>query len=83
MRVDEFDRLDKGTYDAIALSGKSEDGKTIVSRYPPKVAEALKSGGMFLITCRIKEGLYDRPLLMLHLSLQFHRRRTQRSFWCS
>ncbi|KAB5589591.1 S-adenosyl-L-methionine-dependent methyltransferase [Ceratobasidium theobromae] len=48
--------LDKGTYDAIALAEKAEDGTRLISKYPLKVAEALKSQGMFLITsCNFTE----------------------------
>ena len=43
--------LDKGTYDAIALGEKDEDGKSPVSGYPARVAALLKPGGHFLITC--------------------------------
>ncbi|KAG8729657.1 hypothetical protein FRC11_008269 [Ceratobasidium sp. 423] len=61
--------LDKGTYDAIALSGKSDDGKTVVSRYPPKVVEALKPGGLFLITCKTMHEECGWSSLMTSLSL--------------
>ncbi|CAE7100682.1 unnamed protein product [Rhizoctonia solani] len=67
--------LDKGTYDAIALSGKSDDGNTIVSRYPPKVAEALKSGGMFLITsCNFTEEELKEAFGSPELGLTYHSR---------
>ncbi|KDN35888.1 hypothetical protein RSAG8_11250, partial [Rhizoctonia solani AG-8 WAC10335] len=67
--------LDKGTYDAIALSGKSEDATTIVSRYPPKVAEALKSGGMFLITsCNFTEEELKEAFGAPELELTYHSR---------
>lgn len=59
--------LDKGTYDAIALAEKSEDGASLVSRYPPRVSEALKPGGMFLITCKDVFG-WSTPI---RLSLKF------------
>lgn len=45
--------LDKGTFDAIALSAKSEDGEKPVSKYPTRAARLLKPGGFFLITCKI------------------------------
>ncbi|CAE6518658.1 unnamed protein product [Rhizoctonia solani] len=67
--------LDKGTYDAIALSGKSDDGKTIVSRYPPKVAEALKPGSMFLITsCNFTEAELKEAFSAPELRLTYHSR---------
>ncbi|CAE6441279.1 unnamed protein product [Rhizoctonia solani] len=67
--------LDKGTYDAIALSGKSDDGKTIVSRYPPKIAEALKSGGLFLITsCNFTEEELKEVFGAPELGLTYHSR---------
>lgn len=43
--------LDKGTYDAIALGQKDEQGKSPAARYPERVARLLKPGGFFLITC--------------------------------
>ncbi|KAF8677706.1 Protein-lysine N-methyltransferase EFM4 [Rhizoctonia solani] len=65
----------QGTYDAIALSGRSEDGKTIVSRYPPKVAEALKPGGMFLITsCNFTEEELKEAFGAPELGLTYHSR---------
>ncbi|GAB1518534.1 Protein-lysine N-methyltransferase efm4 [Rhizoctonia solani] len=73
MDINHFSRLDKGTYDAIALSGRSEDGKTIVSRYPPKVAEALKPGGMFLITsCNFTEEELKEAFGAPELGLTYH-----------
>ncbi|ETW83203.1 hypothetical protein HETIRDRAFT_450856 [Heterobasidion irregulare TC 32-1] len=48
--------LDKGTYDAIALGEKDEDGKSPVSGYPARVAALLRPGGHFLITsCNFTE----------------------------
>ena len=44
--------VDKGTYDAIALSEKAdEEGIRVYRRYPLRVAEIVKPGGYFLITC--------------------------------
>ncbi|KAG6856901.1 hypothetical protein H0H87_012482 [Tephrocybe sp. NHM501043] len=42
--------LDKGTFDAIALGQKDENGKSPAAKYPGRVAEILKPGGCFLIT---------------------------------
>jgi EEF1A lysine methyltransferase 2 len=43
--------LDKGTFDAIALSFKNADGSSPCDLYPIRLSEALSSGGYFLITC--------------------------------
>ena len=44
--------MDKGTYDAIALGQKDENGKSPVEKYPGRVTRLLKPGGYFLITCK-------------------------------
>ena len=44
--------LDKGTYDAIALGPKDEQGRSPAINYPSRVARLLKPGGYFLITCK-------------------------------
>ena len=43
--------LDKGTYDAMALAEKEESEVALFKQYPARVAEILKPGGFFLITC--------------------------------
>ena len=43
--------LDKGTFDAIALGDREEDGRSPAARYPERVVGLLKDGGFFLITC--------------------------------
>ena len=43
--------LDKGTFDAIALGEREEDGRSPAARYPERVVGLLKDGGFFLITC--------------------------------
>ena len=46
--------MDKGTYDAVALSEKvDKDGRRVYRRYPERIAEILKPGGYFLITCEL------------------------------
>ena len=45
--------LDKGTYDAMALAERDEEGKHPCDVYPDRVAEILKPGGYFLITCKL------------------------------
>jgi len=49
--------LDKGTYDAIALGQRGEKGKSPAARYPTRVARFLRTGGIFLITCKIHFGV--------------------------
>jgi spermidine synthase len=46
-------RLDKGTFDAIALSAP-ESGPHPTELYPRGVEELLAPGGYFLITCESK-----------------------------
>lgn len=43
--------LDKGTYDAIALGEKDEEGRLPTWSYPSRVSRLLKPGGYFLIAC--------------------------------
>lgn len=43
--------LDKGTYDAIALGEKDEQGRSPAASYPMRASNLLKQGGYFLITC--------------------------------
>lgn len=50
--------LDKGTYDAISLGEKDETGKSPAATYPIRVAQLLKTGGFFLITCEFIFGCY-------------------------
>jgi EEF1A lysine methyltransferase 2 len=45
--------LDKGTYDAIALGHKDEQGNSPAARYPTRAARLIKPGGYFLITCML------------------------------
>ncbi|KAG8770688.1 hypothetical protein FRC12_004122 [Ceratobasidium sp. 428] len=67
--------LDKGTYDAIALAEKNDDGTHLVSKYPHKVAEALKTGGLFLITsCNFTEEELKAAFGTADLGLVYHSR---------
>lgn len=51
-RIDVWDLiLDKGTYDAIALGQKDDQGRSPSIHYPSRAARLLKPGGYFLITC--------------------------------
>lgn len=43
--------LDKGTFDAIALSKPDASGTTPASIYPTRIAQLLCPGGLFLLTC--------------------------------
>jgi SAM-dependent methyltransferase len=43
--------LDKGTFDAIALGEKDENGTSPAAVYPYRIARLLKPRGHFLITC--------------------------------
>lgn len=43
--------LDKGTFDAISLGKKDEDGYSPYRRYPQRLSTLMKPGGRFLITC--------------------------------
>ncbi|GAV53070.1 hypothetical protein ZYGR_0AI03520 [Zygosaccharomyces rouxii] len=54
--------LDKGTLDAIALSGLTrENGKSLVELYPQVVEKLLVKGGVFLITsCNFTESELTR-----------------------
>jgi SAM-dependent methyltransferase len=55
--------LDKGTYDAIALMEKDENGIVPVEGYPMRITKLLNPGGRFLITCA-----YDRVISLLELN---------------
>lgn len=46
-------RLDKGTFDAIALADKVKDGHAPIDGYPARVSRLLKHGAYFLITCKV------------------------------
>ena len=64
-RIDIWDLLlDKGTYDAIALGEKDEEGRSPVFRYPTRVARLLKPGGLFLITCKLKNKMWSDLLTL-------------------
>ncbi|KAF8418802.1 S-adenosyl-L-methionine-dependent methyltransferase [Tirmania nivea] len=56
--------LDKGTFDAISLSGELlEDGRKLAEGYAEKIAQAVKPGKWFIITsCNWTEGELKRKL---------------------
>ncbi|KAG6819524.1 hypothetical protein H0H93_011027 [Arthromyces matolae] len=67
--------LDKGTFDAIALSEKDEDGKSPASKYPGRVSEILKPGGCFLITsCNFTEEELQALFSSSSTRLMYHSR---------
>lgn len=80
--------LDKGTFDAIALMEKDENGVSPAMGYPARAARLLKPGGHFLITCTLSKSnlnsvfvkidyVYDRISLQLYrggTASSFHRR---------
>lgn len=73
--------LDKGTYDAIALAKKDENGESPAAKYPERVARLLQPGGLFLITCMY--WIHERPPQAQNsilCSVQFHRRRIKNQF---
>ncbi|OCH94378.1 S-adenosyl-L-methionine-dependent methyltransferase [Obba rivulosa] len=48
--------LDKGTFDAMVLAQKDDDGRSHADTYPSRVADIVKPGGYFLITsCNFTE----------------------------
>ncbi|KAG9017985.1 hypothetical protein FRB90_012710 [Tulasnella sp. 427] len=73
--------MDKGTFDAIALADKNEDGSAPVDSYPARVSCLLKPGSFFLITsCNFTEDelkqRFDRP----DTALSYHSRIQHRIF---
>jgi EEF1A lysine methyltransferase 2 len=58
--------LDKGTYDAIALAQKDDEGRFPAAGYPKRLASLLRPNGYFLITCRTPKLLLF-PILIPHL----------------
>ena len=59
-RIDIWDLiLDKGTYDAIALGQKDDQGCSPAINYPGQVARLLKPGGHCLITCKPLASLVE------------------------
>ncbi|OJA13625.1 hypothetical protein AZE42_03975 [Rhizopogon vesiculosus] len=67
--------LDKGTYDAIALMEKDENGKVPVEGYPMRIAKLLNPGGHFLITsCNFTEAELQTKFITGETGLLYHSR---------
>ncbi|KAG1739214.1 S-adenosyl-L-methionine-dependent methyltransferase [Suillus paluster] len=67
--------LDKGTYDAIALMEKDENGRIPVEGYPMRIAKLLNLGGHFLITsCNFTEAELQSKFITEETGLQYHSR---------
>ncbi|KAG2018019.1 chaperone, variant 2 [Coprinopsis cinerea AmutBmut pab1-1] len=65
--------LDKGTYDAIALGEKDEQGRSPAVRYPGRVVRLLKPGGIFLITsCNFIEDELKASFCTQETGLVYH-----------
>ncbi|KAG2154055.1 S-adenosyl-L-methionine-dependent methyltransferase [Suillus clintonianus] len=67
--------LDKGTYDAIALMEKDDNGRIPVEAYPMRIAKLLNPGGHFLITsCNFTEVELRSKFITEETGLQYHSR---------
>ena len=56
--------LDKGTFDAIALSAVDGDGRAPKDIYPSRAAQLLKPGALLLITCELRLTVKVRSHLL-------------------
>ncbi|KAJ7227304.1 S-adenosyl-L-methionine-dependent methyltransferase [Mycena pura] len=67
--------LDKGTFDAIALAEKDDEGNSPAARYPARVARLLKPGALFLITsCNFTEDELRATFATPETCLVYHSR---------
>jgi len=67
--------LDKGTFDAIALGEREEDGRSPAAHYPERVVRLLKDGGFFLITsCNFTEEELKSAFTQHGVGLVYHSR---------
>ncbi|KAI0719274.1 S-adenosyl-L-methionine-dependent methyltransferase [Cerioporus squamosus] len=67
--------LDKGTFDAIALAEKDDDGRAPVDRYPARIRRVVKPGGFFLITsCNFTEDELKSKFANEETGLEYHSR---------
>ena len=63
--------LDKGTFDAIALSERRSDGHIPANDYPPRIGEVVKPGGYFLIVCEFSPWATSGLRIVLIMSAGF------------
>jgi len=69
--------LDKGTFDAMVLVEKDDEGKSSADTYPSRVANIVKPGGFFLITScnftedELKEKFTNGTGLVYHSRIPF------------
>jgi len=67
--------LDKGTFDAISLGKKDEDGYAPHRQYPQRLSALMKPGGRFLITsCNFTEDELKSVFLVPETGLVYHSR---------
>ncbi|KAF9267852.1 S-adenosyl-L-methionine-dependent methyltransferase [Marasmius fiardii PR-910] len=67
--------LDKGTYDAIALGNKDEQGYSPAIHYPSRAARLIRPGGFFLITsCNFTEEELKADFISEEIGLKYHSR---------
>jgi len=67
--------LDKGTFDAISLGKKDEDGHAPHQHYPQRLSALMKPGGRFLITsCNFTEDELKSVFLVPEAGLVYHSR---------
>lgn len=74
--------LDKGTFDAIALSEKNRTGQSPSDLYPARVSRLLRPGGLFLITCPCLASPNSFPFVNINgcHSVQLYRGRIEGKF---
>jgi len=51
--------LDKGTFDAISLGKKDENGQAPHRQYPQRLSTLIRPGGRFLITCETEASIHS------------------------
>lgn len=67
--------LDKGTFDAMALAERDDDGKSPSDDYPPRIAQILKPDGLFLITsCNFTEEELKDKFANIVTGLEYYSR---------
>ncbi|KZT00797.1 S-adenosyl-L-methionine-dependent methyltransferase [Laetiporus sulphureus 93-53] len=65
--------LDKGTFDAMALAGKDQNGISLAESYPTRVERVVKPGGFFLITsCNFTEEELKSKFTIPETRLRYH-----------